>query len=99
MARVMTAGAKKHGTRNWLEHVHPELSDIYLDKVMRHLSATQRGEVVDPDDGELHTVHALCDLMVIAAHQIRGTLDREIEPESDPFDPDEGAWDRNGGVA
>ena len=54
--RVLAFGAKKHGESSWKEYA----PDIYLAAAMRHLAALQKGELEDPETGESHWAHVLC---------------------------------------
>lgn len=53
-ARVMEFGATKYSRGNW--QLGMETSKI-IDSLLRHLSAIQRGEIRDPESGELHIGH------------------------------------------
>ncbi len=56
-ARVLTRGATKYGDRNWEKGM--PWSKI-LASLERHLYAIKRGEDYDPETGELHSAHVMC---------------------------------------
>ena len=60
MVRVLTFGAKKYARDNWKKV--PEGRDRYFAALQRHLAAWQSGEITDPESGENHLDHALCNL-------------------------------------
>lgn len=71
VALVLTHGAQKRdpasgktytdfGWRIMLEEQgYEKVRDIYLDSIMRHLNAFQRGEVIDVDSGMPALVHVI----------------------------------------
>lgn len=60
MVRVLTFGAKKYARDNWKKV--PGGRDRYFAALQRHLAAWQSGEIIDPESGENHLDHALCNL-------------------------------------
>lgn len=56
-ARVLTAGAKKYTPRNWEKGM--AWSKV-LASMKRHIIAFERGEDYDPETGELHMAHVMC---------------------------------------
>lgn len=60
MVKVLTFGAKKYSRDNWKKV--PEGKDRYFAALQRHLAAWQSGEKIDPESGENHLDHALCNL-------------------------------------
>ena len=56
-ARVLTAGANKYAERNW--ELGMEWSKV-LASMKRHILAFERGEDRDPETGELHMAHVMC---------------------------------------
>jgi hypothetical protein len=56
-ARVLTAGAVKYAPRNWENGMN---WSTVLASMKRHIQAFERGEDYDPDTGELHTAHVMC---------------------------------------
>lgn len=60
---VLTLGAEKYSPENWRSVPEPERR--YFAALRRHLSAWQRGERLDPDDGKSHLAHAGCCLLFL----------------------------------
>lgn len=56
-ARVLTYGANKYEERNWERGM--KWSKV-LASLERHLAAIKRGEDIDPESGELHSAHVMC---------------------------------------
>jgi hypothetical protein len=61
--KVLTYGAKKYGPNNWQGLANGV--DRYFAAVMRHLSAWQAGELIDPESGLPHLAHALTSLLFV----------------------------------
>ena len=55
--KVLSAGAQKYAERNW-EAGMPW--SAVLASLKRHLAAIERGEDRDPETGELHSAHLMC---------------------------------------
>lgn len=56
VAAISTFGASKYAWRGW--ETVPDGINRYSDALGRHLLYEARGELVDPDSGELHAAHA-----------------------------------------
>ena len=56
-AKVLTKGAQKYAERNWEKGM---LWSKILGPMERHLKAIKRGEDFDPETGELHAAHVMC---------------------------------------
>jgi len=67
VARVLTFGAKKYGTRNWVNT--EDLSARYTDAALRHVNAYLRGEKLDPETNLPHLSHAVTSLMFVLEHE------------------------------
>jgi hypothetical protein len=67
VARVLTFGAKKYGTRNWVNT--EDLSARYTDAALRHINAYLRGEKLDPETNLPHLSHAVASLMFVIEHE------------------------------
>lgn len=66
--RVLMYGAQtKYAPNNWM-HVDPQ--GVYLDAVYRHLITYLGGEEFDPDTGESHLSHILCDVAFLEYHRM-----------------------------
>lgn len=70
LARVITYGAKKYGSRNW--KLVDNYKERYLGACRRHLSAWMRGEILDEESGHYHLAHAICSLMIILEKELDG---------------------------
>ena len=66
-ARVLEYGASKYERVNWKRPTHWSVSFACL---MRHMSAWQAGEDLDPESGHSHLGHALCNLLQML-HQLK----------------------------
>jgi hypothetical protein len=64
--RVWTIGAKKYKEWNWTKGMawtHP------YNSMQRHMSAWFRGEDRDPETGESHLDHAICNLLMLKHYE------------------------------
>ena len=62
-AKVFDYGRKKYNEWNWIkgqDWSHPYAS------LMRHLSAWQQGEYIDPESGLPHLGHAMCNMVMLS---------------------------------
>ena len=66
-ARVLEYGATKYERDNWKKPTNWTVSYACL---MRHMSAWQAGEDLDPESGRSHLGHALCNLLQML-HQLK----------------------------
>jgi len=75
VSRVLTFGAKKYAAHNWRGGF--EYSRL-IGAALRHITAFNDGEDLDPESGESHIDHALCTLMFLSeqVHAKTGTDDR-----------------------
>ncbi len=71
VVRVLMHGARKYAPDNW-KFVKPK--ERYFDACIRHLTAWQSGERLDPESGQPHLAHAICCLIFLLWH------DNEKEP-------------------
>lgn len=65
MVTVLMFGANKYSADNWKKGL--DLKEI-LESMQRHLAALFDGEVVDPESGELHIGHIMCNAMFWMYH-------------------------------
>lgn len=63
IVKVLGFGAKKYGEHNW--QGLDKADDRYLAACLRHLSAWQQGEDLDPESGLMHLAHAACCLIFL----------------------------------
>lgn len=63
VVKVLTFGATKYGPNNWQNLVDFEAR--YTSAFMRHFVAWQSGEKVDPESGQAHIAHMICNLIFI----------------------------------
>jgi hypothetical protein len=62
LARVLTFGAKKYAARNW-ENGFTWCRPIAA--ILRHTFAYLMGETHDPETGESHMAHVMCEAMFL----------------------------------
>jgi hypothetical protein len=58
--KVLTFGAQKYARDNWKKV--PDGKNRYYAALLRHLTAWQAGEKIDPESGMNHLDHAMCNL-------------------------------------
>lgn len=61
VAKVMTFGAEKYGTHNYLlgmDHLR------LIDAALRHINSHLTGETLDPESGVLHLAHAASSVLM-----------------------------------
>lgn len=63
LAKVLTFGAQKYNAHNWRKGL--EYSRV-ISAMLRHLSAVQRGEDIDPESGLPHIDHIGCCWMFLS---------------------------------
>lgn len=84
VALVWGKGAEKYADHNWtLGFVWSRL----LGAVLRHLFAWGAGRRIDPEWGYSHLDHALCALMMLRAHELRGIGTDDIPKVSRASEP------------
>jgi len=64
VAQVMTFGAKKYSADGWKDV--PDARNRYTAAMLRHLTAIQDGEIIDPDSGLPHLDHVACNSMFLS---------------------------------
>jgi hypothetical protein len=73
VSKVLTYGAKKYAPDNWKKI--PDAENRYTGALMRHLSAWQSGEDVDPESGEeklLHIAQVACNALFLVWYSLHG---------------------------
>ena len=79
VAVVLSRGAEKYSDRNWEKGF--KWSRL-LGAVLRHLfSWAKGGDRIDPEWGLSHLDHALCALMMLRAHELRGIGEDDMKGE------------------
>ena len=63
VAKVMTFGAAKYADDGWKGL--PDKERRYLGALLRHLTAIQKGEEIDPDSGLPHISHVACNALFL----------------------------------
>lgn len=63
LAQVLTFGASKYAANNWRLGIS---NSRLIASMLRHLSAIQRGEDVDPESGLPHIDHIGCNWMFLS---------------------------------
>jgi ribosomal protein L32 len=63
--RVWMYGAKKYAAWNWAKGMD---WSVPFACAMRHLAAWQRGEDIDPESGQSHLAHAMCNLRMLTLY-------------------------------
>lgn len=69
VSQILTFGAKKYSPWNWARGL--DWSRLYA-AAQRHMNAFWGGEDNDPETGLPHLGHALCCLLFLTVHQVRG---------------------------
>lgn len=65
-AQVMTFGAAKYGTRNYMKSKgDPAYCDRLYSAIQRHLLAYQDGEKIDPESGLSHLHHVTANIAIL----------------------------------
>ena len=78
-ARVWDYGTKKYNAWNWAKGMP---WSVPYACAMRHLAAWQRGEEIDPESGQPHLAHVMCNIRML-------TLYAKTYPEGDDRPPKE----------
>ena len=64
VAKVLTMGAQKYAENSWQEL--PDFWKRYKAALLRHLTAIDKGELIDPESGLPHIDHVLCNAMFLS---------------------------------
>ena len=65
MARVLAFGAIKYGVDNWKKAPEPEVRDIYLNALIRHVLAYAKGDLHCAKDGQYHLAQIAVNAMFL----------------------------------
>lgn len=63
MANVLGFGASKYAAMNWKKGIS---SERLYGSLLRHITASMKGEDIDPESGLEHLHHAACNLMFLS---------------------------------
>lgn len=63
IAKVLSFGAKKYGSRNWQNLDNAQ--ERYTAALIRHTNAFMKGELLDPESGLSHLAHAGCCILFL----------------------------------
>jgi hypothetical protein len=69
LSRILTGGAIKYGAFNWAKGF--EWSRVY-GALLRHLNDWYNRKDTDPETGESHLHHAMCNIAFLISHETRG---------------------------
>ncbi len=72
IGHVFTFGAKKYSADNWRNGLQYRR---LLDALLRHVTAFNRGEDIDPESGRSHLAHAGCCIMMLLEQVIENKTD------------------------
>lgn len=64
IAKILTMGADKYGENNWQNL--PDFWKRYKAALLRHLTAIDKGELIDPESGLPHIDHVLCNAVFLS---------------------------------
>lgn len=67
LAEVLTFGASKYTKDGWKDV--PNAEERYMDALLRHIVAFQKGEIHDPESGIHHLKHVLCNASFLVYFQ------------------------------
>ena len=62
-AAILTMGAEKYSENSWQEL--PDFWKRYKAALLRHLTAIDKGELIDPESGLPHIDHVLCNTVFL----------------------------------
>jgi Domain of unknown function (DUF5664) len=69
VCRVLMKGSEKYGRSNWRKGLDKER---LLAASIRHIVASNDGELKDPEFGTSHLAHAICGLMMSLHFELKG---------------------------
>ena len=75
VAKVMTFGAKKYAPDGWKSV--PNAVNRYNSAMLRHMTALQGGELIDPDSGLPHSDHIACNALFLSHFHHKGVDNNE----------------------
>lgn len=63
VCKILTFGAKKYGDNTWQDL--PNFWSRYKAALLRHITAIDKGELIDPESGLPHIDHVLCNAVFL----------------------------------
>ena len=92
LVKILNVGVKKYGKPSGWQYVE-DMENRYFAALMRHLSAYRQGERTDPESGELHISHALCNVVFLVWKELEKgrslekppAVDQVLRPRYQPF--------------
>ena len=63
LVKVLSFGEQRYGRENWKDLDRPEAR--YLNALMRHAVKIMQGQNIDPDSGQTHLSHIMCNAMFL----------------------------------
>lgn len=64
IVKILTFGAKKYAPNNW--QLVENAEERYYAAAMRHLVAWRQGQIIDPESGQPHLAHLLCNIVFLS---------------------------------
>jgi hypothetical protein len=64
VVKILTFGAKKYAPNNW--KLVDDAEARYYAAAVRHLVAWRQGELIDPESGEPHLAHLMCNVVFLS---------------------------------
>lgn len=61
--KILTFGARKYSDNNWQKVENGK--ERYYAALLRHIVSYRKGELVDPESGNSHLSHAMCNLIFL----------------------------------
>lgn len=87
--RVLMFGCKKYAPFNWQKGM---AITWHQESLMRHLTASMSGEDIDPETGETHMSHIMCNAMFIE-WTLKNRKDMDDRPKASKLPIGDGAGD------
>lgn len=69
IAKVLTFGASKYKDNTWQKLKKGK--QRYKGALLRHMTAIEKGEIIDPESGLLHSSHVACNAVFILYFEMK----------------------------